>query len=78
MRNSRVIGKVLAAVCVVVTILGNVSLKETPNDLLLENIEVLATGENIPETLCVATGSLVCPITGQKVAYVVEGFMLDE
>lgn len=48
------------------------------NELLLMNVEALATGEsNVPIT-CVGSGCVICPRYGVKVKYVVEGWSLED
>lgn len=46
------------------------------NNLLLENVEALAAGEGAG-TWCRGRGNTTCPITGTKVDYVVEPFILE-
>lgn len=48
------------------------------DDLLLKNVEALADGENTapPPTVCDGTGNFTCPIFGEKVKYVVQGYSL--
>ena len=48
------------------------------DDLLLKNVEALASEENtvIPPTICNGTGHLICPGIGERVKYVVQGFGL--
>lgn len=45
------------------------------DDLLLENIEALASGEG-GGTRCVGTGCTLCPATGEKVAYTLNPYNL--
>lgn len=42
------------------------------SDLLLQNIEALAKDENPSAVSCGGTGSVDCPINGNKVKYVFE------
>lgn len=54
------------------------------SSLLLENIEALAAGEDGTDdgeveggkTICLGVGSLDCPLTHEKVKYVIEGYGL--
>lgn len=45
------------------------------DDLLLENIEALASGEG-GGTWCVGAGCTLCPATGEKVAYTLNPYNL--
>ena len=55
---------------------GKFSNKEKLVDnLLLENIEALASGEG-GGTWCVGTGCTHCPATGERVAYIKEPYNL--
>lgn len=49
--------------------------EEIVNNLLLENVEALASGEG-GGTWCVATGCTICPATGEKVAYTMDSYNL--
>lgn len=40
------------------------------NDLLLENVEALAAGENGSGGICMGYGSIVCPFNNQEVEHV--------
>lgn len=49
--------------------------EEIVNNLLLENVEALASGEG-GGTWCVGTGCTICSATGEKVAYMAESYNL--
>lgn len=55
--------------CIVITVLNMTSTKKASRDLLLDNIEALAEGENVRQT-CWGDGNVQCPIVDVKVAYV--------
>ena len=40
------------------------------NDLLLENVEALAAGEEGTSGICIGHGSIVCPLTKEEVEHV--------
>lgn len=63
-------------VAAVATMLGRLSTKEQPmSDLLLENVEALAAGEEeLTDIACIGSGCTKCPITGTNVAYVLIPF----
>ena len=46
------------------------------NNLLLENVEALASGEG-GGIWCIGSGCTTCPSTGDKVAYTKEPFNLE-
>lgn len=51
------------------------------NDVLLENVEALASTENSGSNMpikCLMTGETKCPDGGVKVMYVIEGLSLGE
>lgn len=50
--------------------------QETPiiNDVLLENVEALASVENNLPIYCEDSGSVTCPIAGEKVGAVYQGY----
>ena len=52
------------------------SLKTTTEQLLLENIEALAAGEDSLPYSCIGSGSVDCPATGVKVKFIYSGFRL--
>lgn len=69
---------ILAALSVVVAIcslLGNRQPIEM-NALMLENVEALAAGEDAGKIICFGIGSLDCPDSKDKVAYVYQKYSL--
>ena len=53
--------------------------KNTPiamNDVVLENIEALADGENGLPVLCRASGNYICPNFGENVGEIYIGYSL--
>ena len=52
--------------------------QETPNvnDVILGNVEALASFENKLPVLCEGIGTVVCPNTGKGVAFVYIGYSL--
>lgn len=65
---------VIAAMAVM---FGKLSNKEKlVNNLLLENVEALASGEG-GGIWCIGSGDTTCPSTGDKVAYTKEPFNLE-
>ncbi|WP_148356462.1 NVEALA domain-containing protein [uncultured Bacteroides sp.] len=61
----------MAIVCLL-SFLGyaRINHSEKLDDLLLENIEALAADESGNTTICVGSGSIVCPITKGGVEHV--------
>lgn len=56
---------------------GNLSNRDKlVNNLLLENVEALASGEG-GGIWCIGSGCTTCPSTGDKVAYTKEPFNLE-
>lgn len=60
---------VFTVIIMAVLFLGNISNKEVMNDLFLDNVEALATGEFGRDT-CIGDGNVTCS-TGEKVEYVI-------
>lgn len=53
--------------------------QENANALFLSNIEALASSNEYPDILnCVGTGKLDCPISYDKVKFILGGYGLDE
>jgi len=71
------IAAALCMACAVSAFIGPNTEKKT-DDLLLMNIEALASGESYVPTACLGNGSVDCPIKGIKVEYVMIGWSLDE
>ena len=67
---------VLCMLCAV-TFVGLNTEQET-NDLLLMNVEALASGESDVPIRCFAKGSVDCPGMGVKVKYVTKGWSLGK
>lgn len=67
----------LCTACAVSAFKGLNTEKKT-DDLLLMNIEALASGESYVPMICAGNGSVDCPGMGIKVEYVMEGWSLDE
>lgn len=63
-------------VCAVSSFISLNTEQET-NDLLLMNVEALASSEGDLPTYCVGKGSVDCPIKKVKVEYVMVGWSLD-
>lgn len=61
----------LLAICAF-SVLGYTQMNhsEKLDDLKLENIEALATDEEIKTKICIGSGSIVCPQTDKKVDHV--------
>ncbi len=75
--KKKVVCMAAAVFCVCVSLFfSENSQKEVTNDLVLENVEALAGGEGEQQVLCVGSGSVVCPVTKQKVEYVFQRSML--
>ena len=53
------------------------SQKKNLDNLMLENIEALASGEWGPNALCYGSGSVDCPANHVKVEYVMSGYSLE-
>lgn len=68
---------VLCMLCAVCTFIGLNTEKEM-DDLLLMNIEALASGEGNVPIDCVGKGSVDCPGMEVKVKYVAEGWSLGK
>lgn len=71
------IAAALCVACAVSAFIGLNTEKKT-DDLLLMNIEALASGESNVPIGCFGSGSVDCPGMGIKVEYVMEGWSLDE
>lgn len=67
----------LCMACAVSVFIGLNTEKKT-DDLLLMNIEALASGESYVPMYCIGNGSVDCPGMGIKVEYVMTGWSLDE
>lgn len=61
----------LAVIAVSFFFLNPVKSSPRVSDLVLQNVEALA-GNEVPNMVCVGTGSVDCPINGAKVKRVVE------
>lgn len=68
------------ALCTICTISAFIGLntEQKMDDLLLMNIEALASGEGYVPIRCFGSGSVDCPKTSSKVEYVTIGWSLDE
>ena len=53
------------------------SIKKDLGNLMLENIEALASGESGTMTHCFGSGSVDCPVNHVKVEYVMSGYSLE-
>ena len=53
-------------------------IQESPmiNDVLIENVEALASFENSIPVVCQGLGEAFCPNDGKKYAYIYEGYSL--
>lgn len=67
----------LCAVAVAVAFGGRKSAKPM-DDLLLKNVEALASGENEGPTYCFGFGDVDCPASETKVEYVMTGYSLED
>lgn len=56
--------------------MGSFGQEEIYSDLLLENIEALASGEDHTTVFCYGEGSIDCP-NGKKVKYIMETSSLE-
>lgn len=52
-------------------------MQEAPTQLLLDNIEALASDENYAQQSCLGSGTTTCPLTGTKTKYVVTYYDLE-
>ena len=53
--------------------------EETPvvtNDVVLENVEALASGESVGITLCLGSGNYTCPDNNERVKTIYQGYSL--
>lgn len=50
--------------------------KEDASDLVKENIEALAMEESDSDVMCEGTGCVDCPISDERVKYVMSGYSL--
>lgn len=68
------------ALCIACAVSAFISLnaEQKMDDVLLMNIEALASGESNVPIDCVGKGSVDCPKTEVKVEYVIEGWSLDK
>lgn len=53
------------------------SREQNLENLVLENIDALASDEASGSTTCIGSGSLDCPITDAYVRYVIENYSLE-
>lgn len=65
----------LAAIAVSLSFLSSMESSPCVSDLLLQNVEALATNERPVNTDCYGTGSVDCPINSTKVKRVVQSLM---
>lgn len=67
---------------IVICIVGTVAFlhypKKTEYNLLMQNVEALAGGENLTPVHCAGLGCVDCPINAIKVKYVVSGWSFNE
>ena len=66
------------AICTVGTIVFLHSPKKTEYNILMLNVEALGGGEYLTPVHCVNHGSIDCPITKEKVEYVMSGWSFNE
>lgn len=65
----------LAAIAVSLSFLSSMESSPCVSDLLLQNVEALATNERPVNTDCYGIGSVDCPINSTKVKRVVQSLM---
>lgn len=65
-------------ICIVSTIAFLHSSKKTEYNILMQNVEALAGGENLTPVHCAGLGCVDCPINAVKVKYVVSGWSFNE
>ena len=75
--KKRILAVAMCMVCAISTIISLNTEKEM-DDLLLMNVEALASGEGNVPIRCLGNGSVDCPGMGVKVKYVMEGWSLDK
>lgn len=70
----------VVALCMLcaVSVFTGLNTKQEMDDLLLMNVEALASGEGNVPIDCVGKGSVDCPGIGVKVEYVFKGWSLDK
>lgn len=68
------------ALCIACAVSAFISLnaEQKMDDVLLMNIEALASGESNVPIYCLGKGSVDCPKTKDKVEYVIEGWSLGK
>lgn len=65
----------MAAIAVSLSLLSRMESSSSMSDLLLQNVEALATNETPVNTDCYGVGSVDCPINSTKVKRVVQSLM---
>lgn len=65
-------------ICTVGTVAFLHSLEKTEYNILMQNVEALAGGENSTPVYCVEPGCVDCPINPVKVKYVMSGWSFNE
>lgn len=65
-------------ICTVGTIVFLHSPKTTEYNILMQNVEALAGGENLTPVHCAGSGCVDCPINAVKVKYVMSGWSFNE
>lgn len=67
---------------IVICIVGTVAFlhfsKKTEYNILMQNVEALAGGENLTPVHCAGSGCVDCPISTIKVKYVMSGWSFNE
>lgn len=76
MKNKMKIIGAIAVIAIIVYSYVQVNNSEPLDDFLLENIEALAAGESGTSGVCVGSGSVVCPLTKDKVEHVYISYSL--
>jgi len=65
-------------ICIVGTVAFLHFLKKTEYNILMQNVEALAGGENLTPVHCAGSGCVDCPISTIKVKYVMSGWSFNE
>lgn len=60
----------------IVGMYSSISEKKQAEDILLQNIEALATDESDVPKVCAGYGCLDCPVGNKKVKYIITGWSL--
>lgn len=78
MKNKVKIAVISLCAIGVATVLFNRESGKSVDELLLENVEALASEEIGGSTSCLGVGTVDCPRTHRKVKYVMSGYSLEK